>query len=131
MALPLPSVGALWALWHRRPDLLLEHADAYADLLRQEASEWAAYWLGRVLWLAAAALLGAVGLTLAGVAVLLAGAVPQRTEVLVAVPALVFFSAAVCAWLAQRGLAPPALEILRAQWDADRRMLAPQESSRI
>ena len=124
---PPSPLGAMWTLWRRRPDLVLAHAHAYADLARQESAAWAAFWLGRLMWVAGAVFLGAVGLTLAGVAIMLAGFGSPNNVALVAVPGCTLAAAAVCAWLGMRGPAAPALEALRAQWDEDCRMLAPEE----
>ncbi len=108
--------------------MLLAHVHAYVDLAREESGAWAAFWLCRLMWLAGAVLLGAVGLTLAGVAIMLAGSGSQSNMALVAVPAFMLAAAAVCAWLGSRGPTPPALEALRAQWEEDCRMLVPEES---
>jgi hypothetical protein len=119
------AAGAVWALLHQRPDLLLEHAQAYADLLRDESTAWAAYWVVKLLWYTGAVLLAGVGLTLAGVAVMLAGVLPLGAVLLISVPGVTLLAAFACLWAAQRGPSAPGLDETRAQWEADRSMLSP------
>lgn len=122
------TAGSVWALIHQRPDLLLEHFQAYADLLRDESTAWAAFWMVKMLWYTGAVLLAGVGLTLAGVAVMLAGVTPVGMVMLVAVPAVTLLAACLCWWTAVRGPAAPGLDESRAQWEADRSMLSPEAS---
>lgn len=119
------AAGAVWALLQQRPDLLLEHAQAYADLLRDESTTWAAFWLVKGLWLVGAVLLAFVGLTLAGVAVMLASVLPVGWAVLIVVPSVAFLGALLCGWVVVRGPAAPGLDEMRVQWEADRNMLSP------
>ena len=122
------TAGSVWALIHQRPDLLLEHVQAYADLLRNESSAWAGFWIVKLMWYTGAVLLAGVGLTLTGVAVMLAGVVPVATVMLVSVPAVTLLAAGLCWWAAARGPAAPGLDEARAQWEADRSMLSPEAS---
>lgn len=119
------AAGAVWALLQQRPDLLLEHAQAYADLLRDESTTWAAFWLVKGLWLVGAVLLAFVGLTLAGVAVMLASVLPVGWAVLIVVPSVAFLGALLCGWAVVRWPAAPGLDEMRVQWEADRNMLSP------
>jgi hypothetical protein len=121
-------VRAMWILWRRRPDLLSEHTRAYADLITENTAAWLAFWLSRVVWVLAAMLFMVVGLTLTGVAVMLAGFGPQDTWSLVAVPSVSFVLAGVCGCFAIWGRMRPSSEALRAQWDADCRLLAREEA---
>lgn len=120
------AAGAVWALLHQRPDLLLEHAQAYADLLRDESTAWAAFWAVKLVWYTGAVLLAGVGLTLAGVAVMLASVLPVNAVLLIAVPAVTLAAACLCWWAGAHGPAAPGLEESRAQWEADRSMLSPE-----
>jgi hypothetical protein len=120
------AAGAVWALLHQRPDLLLEHAQAYADLLRDESTAWAAFWVVKLMWYTGAVLLAGVGLTLAGVAVMLGGLWTVNIVWLISVPAVTLLLACLCWWAAVRGPAAPGLSESRAQWEADRNMLSPE-----
>ena len=62
----------------KRPRLLLEHADAYADLASAELDEWASRWKRQAINSVAAAILIAIGLLLAGTAGLIAAAIPLQ-----------------------------------------------------
>lgn len=119
------AAGAVWALLHQRPDLLLEHAQAYADLLRDESAAWATFWGVKLLWYTGAVLMAGVGLTLAGVAAMLGSVLPLGPGLLISVPAVALLAACLCWWAARRGPAAPGLEETRAQWEADRNMLSP------
>jgi uncharacterized membrane protein YqjE len=119
-----------------QPELLAEHAGAYAELAAVEAAG-----LGlrlrrqALLWclLAASAALAA---GLAGVAVLLAAAIPAAAmpapALLWCVPALPAVVAAGCAWALRQTPAGAALASLKQQWSADRALwrAAAQEQAR-
>jgi glyoxylate carboligase len=100
-----------------RPELLAEHADAYADMALAEA----AVLRTQALLGLAALLAAAVALGLAGAALLLCAAVPlaamPQPGLLLAVPLLPTLLAAVCAFAARRGGAP--FVGLQRQWRAD------------
>jgi hypothetical protein len=118
-------------VWHpllrlvlQRPDLMVEHASAYAALAADEGSAA----LGRVLrqraWQLLAALCLAIALVLAGVSLLLWAALPVVAVglrwVMFAVPAVPLL-AAVAAWLAARpATTGPAFAGLMAQAEIDR-----------
>ena len=66
----------LLRLWTTRPDLLTEHARAYADLVAQEAARASAQWQRRAMLLAAGLCGLALGAVLAGVGLLLWAVLP-------------------------------------------------------
>lgn len=110
-----------------QPDLLAEHAGAYAELATDEATVLARR-LRRQTLLGAAALAAlAVAFTLAGVAVLLWAALPVAAMpmpgLLPVVPVLPALLGLVCAWQARSGHAVPAFTGLQRQWQADTEML--------
>ncbi len=118
-----------------RPQLLAEHASAWADLLAAEGGAALTGWRRR-LWLQlGAALAAAVGLMLAAVALMLwavtpAAQLPQplAAAVLVGVPLLVLMLAAGCYTAAQRGhdgAAQARMARLARQWQADLVLLQP------
>lgn len=63
----------------KQPALFLEHADAYTDLAVAELACWRSRLRQRATLTVAAVLLAVLGLGLAGVAGLLAAALPQQT----------------------------------------------------
>ena len=118
-----------------RPQLLAEHASAWADLLAAEGGA-AIAGLRRRLWLQlGAALAAAVGMMLAAVALMLWAVTPAAqlqqplaASVLVGVPLLVLLVAAVCSISAQRGSdggAQARWARLARQWQADMVLLQP------
>jgi len=110
-----------------QPDLLAEHAGAYAALAADEATLLALRLRRQALLLAAALAALAVAVTLAGVALLLCAALPTAAMpmpgMLLAVPVLPLLLALVCAWQARSGDAAPAFIGLQRQWQADTAML--------
>lgn len=60
----------------KQPGLLLEHANAYADLASAELDEWGQRYKRRALFNTAAVILVSIGLLLGGVALLLLAAIP-------------------------------------------------------
>ena len=100
-----------------RPQLLADHAEAYAGLVGQEWGATAASWKQRVL-------LGAVALCLFGVAVVLGGvalmfwAVTPSANIqlpwaLAAAPLVPALAALACGWWAQRASQPGFAELKR------------------
>lgn len=106
-----------------RPELLLEHLDAYAELVSVEAGEAASAIRRQALWFAMAGIGAAVALALSGVAALLASALPLATMpvpwALVLVPLAWWVFAGVCLWAAHRAETAARFPVLRAQWAAD------------
>lgn len=106
-----------------RPELVVDHVAAYADLVQQEATEAGNEVLARgVAWgLAAIAL--TVALALAGVAVMLGMLQSQFHWVLVAVP-LCMLGLALGAWRwAARPMVPGRFREVRSQWQQDMQAL--------
>lgn len=62
----------------KQPGLLLEHANAYADLASAELDEWGLRCKRRALFTTAAAVFVAMGLLLGGMALLLLAVIPQE-----------------------------------------------------
>lgn len=89
----------------KSPTLLLEHADAYADLASAELDEWSAQWKQRALVGACSVFLVALGLFLGGTAALLTAAIPLPNMpmpwLLWAVPGLPLTLGAGLAWWAR------------------------------
>lgn len=118
---------ALFHLIATRPQLLAEHAEAYAALVSTEVPRISAAYK-RSAWLAALSLgsLGA-GMVLAGVAVMLWAITPEALLrapwALVAVPALPLLAGVACALAARRGRERGAFDNLRQQVNADIELL--------
>jgi uncharacterized membrane protein YqjE len=113
----------LFHLIATRPQLLAEHAEAYAELVSVEAPRISAAFR-RSAWLLALAFgsLGA-GVVLAGVAVMLWATAPEAQIrlpwTLVAVPALPLLAGLLCVLAARRGREREAFDTLRQQVRAD------------
>jgi hypothetical protein len=113
----------LFRLLADRPQLLAEHADAYAALIADEVPRISAAWQRSALFYALALGSGLVGLVLVGVAAMLWAAVPALPPhapwMLVAAPAVPLVAALACAVAARSGRAVQAIEHLREQVRAD------------
>jgi hypothetical protein len=113
----------LFHLIATRPQLLAEHAEAYAELVSVEAPRISAAFR-RSAWLLALAFgsLGA-GVVLAGVGVMLWATAPEAQIrlpwTLVAVPALPLLAGLLCVLAARRGREREAFDTLRQQVRAD------------
>lgn len=110
-----------------RPQLLLDHCEAYAELVVAEASVASAHWTRKaVLTLAAACSLG-VAVILTGVAVMLWAVTPVvtgfTTLVLTGAPLVPWILALGCVIAARSGGAGGNLEVLRGQLSADMALL--------
>jgi hypothetical protein len=110
-----------------RPEMLAEHLAAYGQLVAVQAQTAAGQWRRRALLGSVAALSAALGLGLAGVALLLVAAVPLPAMplpwLLVLVPALPLALAGACALRLQQLDEPSALAPLREQLAADAALL--------
>lgn len=110
-----------------QPGLFAEHAGAYAELAAAEAQQLAWRWKRQLLLAAAAGLCALVGLVLAGMAVLLAAAVPTAAMpaafALWVVPAVPLLAAAGAGALLWRMQSVAAFALLRGQIAADARLL--------
>lgn len=95
-------IHPLFITMAKKPGLFLEHADAYADLAVAELACWRNRLQQRALFAAAAALFALLGLGLAGVAGLIAAAIPWQSMpvpwVLWALPLALLLLAAFLGW---------------------------------
>lgn len=95
-------IHPLFITMAKEPALFLEHADAYADLAIAELACWRSRAQRRAMLAAAAALCAVLGLGLAGVAGLLAAALPWQEMpmpwLLWALPVVVLVLASILFW---------------------------------
>ena len=110
-----------------RPQLLLDHCEAYADLLTAEATVASSHWTRKaVLTLAAACSLG-VALILTGVAVMIWAVTPVITSsitlALTGAPLVPWILALGCVIAARKRVVGGNMEILREQLSADMALL--------
>lgn len=110
-----------------RPELLADHVAGYGQLMAAQVTDAAAGWRQRAVLGLAALLALAASAGLAGMALLLAAALPMdrmpQPWLLVAVPGAGLLVAVVCAMMARRPLASLSFEPLRAQMAADKALL--------
>lgn len=114
----------LFRLATSEPALLADHLQAYGELMSGEALDALGRWRRAALLQLAALASAAVGLTLAGVAVMLwsLGGVDQPW-LLVVVPALPGLIALGCHLAAGSAWSQPGSTVLREQWAADLALL--------
>jgi sterol desaturase/sphingolipid hydroxylase (fatty acid hydroxylase superfamily) len=109
-----------------QPQLLADHAEAYAGLVSEDLSKTATVWKWRVVYYVVALALIAVGIVLAGVALMFWAVTPlanmQAPWALVAGPAVPLLIAVVCVVLARRK-SVDAFADLKQQAAADMAML--------
>jgi hypothetical protein len=109
-----------------RPQLLADHAEAYAGLVSEDLSKTAAIWKWRLVLYTVALALVAVGVVLAGVALMLWAVTPpsniQAPWALIAGPAVPLVGAMACV-LFSRGKAVDTFADLKQQVAADFVML--------
>lgn len=103
----------------RRPNLLVDHLAAYAELVQQEASEAGTELLGRILAWAMVVVCAIVFLILTGVALMLGAVLTQFHWVLVAVPAVVLALLLVAVLIARKPLQQNNFAEVKAQVDRD------------
>lgn len=117
----------LFHLIASRPQLLADHALAYAELVAAEIPRVSAAWKRSALLTAAAVLGVALALGLAGVALMLWAVLPEASMrapwALLVVPLVPLTAALVCLLAAQRGGERAAFDELRLQVQADIGML--------
>lgn len=117
-----------------QPGVFVEHAGAYAWLAAVEARELGRAWQRRALWLALALLFTLVALTLTGMALLLAAALPTAEMpapfVLIWLPLCAWAAAIGCAGLARHAATTGAFAHLRSQWSADLDLLRQWQAER-
>lgn len=118
---------ALFRLVTSRPELLADHADAYADLVAEELQAARVRWRRRLLLGGLAAGGAVLALMLGGVALMLWAAAPEGAMrapwLLVAVPAVPAVVAFVCAAMLGAEAPGGGLQTLREQLAADVAML--------
>lgn len=109
-----------------QPELVAEHAGAYAALASAEVGEVARQWRLRILMQLVAAGLAVTGVGLGGVALMWLGAEGASSMpapwVLAAVPGLCLGGAAALAWWQSRLNTRADLATLRTQWQLDRQL---------
>lgn len=114
----------LFRLAASEPALLADHLQAYGELVGSEALAALGHWRRAALLQLAALASAAVGLTLAGVALMLWAIGPVAVPgLLVAVPALPMLVALGCHLAARSAWAQPGSTVLREQWAADLALL--------
>ena len=110
-----------------KPQLLLDHAEGYSELIAAEASGATAWWKRRAVLYVSAIFSGTIALVLAGIATMLWAALPaagmQAPWVLILVPALPTLVAVWCAIAAIAQAKEPHFASLREQARADMAML--------
>ena len=113
----------LFQLIATRPQLLADHAEAYAALVAVEVPRISAAWQRSAVFNALALCALIAGLVLAGVALMLWATLPdapmRAAWVLLAVPLLALSAALACAMAARSGDAGVAMNNLRLQIAAD------------
>lgn len=118
---------ALLNLVVNRPQLLTEHAEAYAGLVASELGRWSALWQRRALLRALAAAGALVAVVLGGVALILWSALPvvpaQAVWALVGVPLLPLAVTLACLLATPQAAEHSALEVIRQQLEADLALL--------
>lgn len=117
----------------REPDLLADHAGAYAELLGEEIGVASTHWKRKALLSAVALCSAGVGAVLVGVALMLWAVIPPENMnapwALIAAP-LVPLGLAVGCWVsAQRQAGPRAFEQVRRQLREDAAMLREARAS--
>lgn len=107
----------------RRPNLLIDHLAAYADLVREEASEAGADLVQRVVAWVLVAVGALVFLILAGVALMLGAATNQFHWALIAVPAVALALTLAAFFRARKSVPRNHFAEVRAQVDRDAQAL--------
>ena len=107
----------------RRPNLLVDHLAAYADLVREEASEAGADLLQRLLAWALVGIGATVFVILAGTALMLGAATGQFHWALVAVPAVALVLTLAAFFRARQPLARSHFAEVKAQVERDAQAL--------
>ena len=110
-----------------RPELLVEHGEAYAALVAKEISDWRTSLVRRVVFAAAAGLGAGLSLVFIGTALMLWAVTPEGDVrsfgVLLAVPGVMVVLTIGAAFLAKGGEPASAFADLKKQFSADLRML--------
>jgi hypothetical protein len=110
-----------------RPELLAEHAGAYVELASAEVVEAAERVRARATLMVGAVACGALGISLAGTAVMLAAVMPLQDMpapwALALAPALPLAAAVVLWWAQRRHTLDLSFELLREQLALDRALM--------
>ena len=110
-----------------KPGLFAEHAGAYAELAAAEAAQLGTRWKRQLTLMLTGGICALLGVGFAGVAVLLAAALPLQTMpaswLLLLVPAPPLAAAAICGFMLLRMQSVQAFALLRSQLTADALML--------
>jgi hypothetical protein len=127
-------LSMLFKLIVKQPSLLLNHAQAYADLAVDETRRLTRRWRTRAMLYGASFVFFCLGLVLGGVAVMLWSALPVMAEqtswVLLALPLLFEALALACFLVAQGRVDAPAFAIMQEQLKLDVLALREARSSR-
>jgi uncharacterized membrane protein YqjE len=111
----------------KRPELLSEHAQAYAELVACEFSDMASAGQRRLLWTAAALCCATATVVLAGVALMLAAALREISGMaawtLMLTPCLPLLGALACVLNLRAHQGAPAFAELRQQLSTDLQLL--------
>ena len=116
-----------------RPHLIGDHVEAYAALVGEEVSKASTMWVRRIAYYAGAAILGGLGVLLAGVALLLFASISVSDMpypwLLIVVPLVLLVGAGLCVWRAMAPADHNVFEKVKTQLAADRAMLREVGSS--
>lgn len=116
-----------------QPNLLADHAEAYADLVGEELGHASAQWKRRALLSAVALCCLGVGAVLVGVALMLWAVIPPENMnapwALIVAPLVPLVAAAVCAANARSVPEPSAFDNIRKQLREDVAMLREASAS--
>lgn len=107
----------------QRPDLVIDHLSAYAELLNQEARIASAQLIRRGIAWALAGVCGCIFILFAGIAVMLGVLHNQFHWVLLVVPGLALLATTVAITFARQALAAAHFPELKTQIDSDARAL--------
>lgn len=126
-------IHPLFLLMATRPQLLADHAEAYAELVAAEVAHVSAAWKRRALLYAVALVCLAVAAVLAGVALMLWAVIPvasmQAPWALLVAPILPIASAVWCLLAARSPGNASAFDNIRQQIQADLAMLREASTS--
>jgi uncharacterized membrane protein YqjE len=111
----------------RRPNLLIDHASAYADLIREEASEAGADLLQRLVAWVLVGIFAMLFLVLTGVALMLGATGSQFHWALVAVPGAAFAVTVIAFIKARQPATHTPFAEVKAQLDRDAQALRSAE----
>lgn len=121
------TIHPLLKLAASQPNLLADHAQAYAALATEEVKNFSSAWFRRIVYYACAGMLAFLGLVFVGVALLIAAATaPEQRPAewaLLVVPLTPFVLAALCFVLARAKSMDTPFATLKAQVQADKALL--------